>query len=74
MGAHIMPEGWHNWNRKEAESTSFYAEYNCKGNGYKPKNRVGWSHQLKKSEAIEYTHENILSVKISDSKIHWVSN
>lgn len=74
MGAHIMPEGWHNWNRKEAESTSFYAEYNCKGNGYKPKSRVGWSHQLKKSEAIEYTHENILSVKISDSKIHWVSN
>lgn len=74
MGAHIKPEGWHNWNKKEAESTSFYAEHNCTGNGYKPKSRVGWSHQLKKPEAIEYTPENILGVNISDSIILWISN
>lgn len=33
MGKHIAPEGWHNWNKKEAEKTVFYAEYNSRGAG-----------------------------------------
>lgn len=60
MGAHIKAEGWHNWSNKEAESTTFYAEYNCIGEGYKPESRVYWAHKLKKSEAKKYTKENIL--------------
>lgn len=68
MGAHIKPEGWHNWNKKEAESTTFFAEYNCIGEGNKPKSRVGWSHQLKKNEARKYIIENILKSNKENSK------
>ncbi|MFD0836748.1 pectinesterase family protein [Mariniflexile aquimaris] len=71
MGDHIKPEGWHNWSNKEAETSAFYAEYNCKGEGFKPKNRVPWSHQLKKSEAKKYTIERILENQSGNSKIKW---
>ena len=74
MGNHIKPEGWHNWSNKEAESTTFYAEYNCKGEGFQPENRVGWSHQLSNSEAKKYTIENILNIKSEDSVLTWISN
>lgn len=60
MGAHIKPEGWHNWNKPEAEKNAFYAEYNCSGKGYTPNKRVGWSHQLTKQEAKKYTPEQCL--------------
>ncbi|SDM29754.1 pectinesterase [Catalinimonas alkaloidigena] len=59
MGPHIKPEGWHNWNKPEAEQTSFYAEYNSKGPGAAPKKRVRWSHQLTPPEAQAYTLSNI---------------
>jgi pectinesterase len=62
MGKHIKPEGWSNWSKPEAESTSFYAEYNCTGEGFLPQKRVLWSHQLKKSEAKKYTLQTILGV------------
>lgn len=29
----IRPEGWHNWGKKERESTCFYAEIQCSGPG-----------------------------------------
>lgn len=57
---HILPEGWENWNKKEAEKTSFYAEFNNSGSGSELKNRVKWSHQLSKKEAKLYTKENVL--------------
>ncbi len=60
LGKHIKPEGWHNWSNKEAEKLAFYAEYQGTGEGYKPEARVGWSHQLKASEAKKYTLETIL--------------
>ena len=69
MGSHIKPEGWHNWSNKEAEVTTFYAEYNCNGSGFKPKSRVGWSHQLKKGDAKKYTIENVLK-----SNTKWYQN
>lgn len=46
MGSHIRPEGWHNWNKKEAEQTVFYAEYRSFGPGAAPEKRVAFSHQL----------------------------
>lgn len=63
MGAHIVPEGWHNWKKPEAEKTTFYAEYNSRGPGANPGKRVGWAKQLTKKEAKKYTVKNILSGK-----------
>ncbi|MFH6942911.1 pectate lyase [Flavobacterium sp. FlaQc-50] len=70
MANHIRPEGWQNWSKPEAEKKAFYAEYNCKGEGYQPDKRVPWSHQLSKKEAEKYTIENILQ----DTIPNWFSN
>ncbi len=69
MDKHIRTEGWENWSKPEAEKNAFYAEYNCKGEGFQPKKRVSWSHQLTKKEAEKYTTENILK----DSIANWFS-
>ena len=61
MGPHIKPEGWHNWNKPEAEQTSFYAEYKSKGPGAKAGKRVKWSHQLNKKQLDDYTLEKIFN-------------
>ena len=74
LGSHIKVEGWHNWNKPEAEKTAFYAEFENTGKGFNPKSRVGWSHQLKKSEAKKYTIENILGSKQKDSIEQWYLN
>lgn len=47
LGKHILPEGWHNWGKKEAEKTVFYAEYQSTGEGAHPDARAPFSHQLK---------------------------
>lgn len=47
LGKHILPEGWHNWGKKEAEKTVFYAEYQSTGEGAHPAARAPFSHQLK---------------------------
>ncbi|MRX69426.1 pectinesterase [Flavobacterium resistens] len=60
LGRHIKSEGWENWSKPEAEKNTFYAEYNCSGEGFQPTKRVSWSHQLKKNEAEKYTLETIL--------------
>lgn len=54
MGSHILPAGWHNWNKPEAEKTVFYAEFENTGPGYTPNKRVKWSHHLKQQEAQYY--------------------
>lgn len=59
LGSHILPEGWHNWNKPEAEHTAFYAEFNSKGDGALPQSRVGWSHQLSADEVTSYTPAEI---------------
>jgi len=69
MDKHIRTEGWENWSKPEAKKNAFYAEYNCKGEGFQPKKRVLWSHQLTKKEAEKYTTENILK----DSIPNWFS-
>lgn len=61
----IKPEGWHNWNKPDAEKTTFYAEFNSKGSGSEISKRVSWSHQLTKEERKKYTTENILKGKDS---------
>lgn len=60
MGKHVKKEGWHNWNKPDAEKTAFYAEYNSSGPGASAKQRVNWSHQLSKSGIDNYSLEKIL--------------
>ncbi|MDR8393335.1 pectinesterase family protein [Aliifodinibius sp. S!AR15-10] len=55
----IKPEGWHNWGEPEREETVLYAEYDNKGPGYQPSERVSWSQQLTEEKAAKYTLENI---------------
>jgi len=59
----IKTEGWHNWNKPDAEKTTFYGEFNSTGNGANASKRVSWSHQLTKEESKKYTAKNILSGK-----------
>lgn len=67
LGAHILPEGWHNWDHPEREKTSFYAEYQSSGSGSAPEKRIGWSHQLTKEEVDNYT-----PAKIFQEESSWV--
>lgn len=59
LGDHILPEGWHNWDKPYAEKTTFYAEYGNKGPGAAGK-RVKWSYVLKEKDLKDYTPENVL--------------
>jgi pectinesterase len=47
LGKHILPEGWNNWNKKDAEKTVTYAEYQSTGDGASPATRAKFSKQLK---------------------------
>lgn len=60
LGSMIKPEGWHNWDKPEAEKNAFFAEYKNTGDGASIDQRVNWSHQLTDEEALLYTPENIL--------------
>lgn len=51
MGAHIRPEGWHDWNKPHARKSSFYAEYGSTGPGAAISGRVRWAHALTGKEA-----------------------
>jgi len=59
MGEHIKPEGWHNWDKPDAEKTAYYAEYQSKGSGAESVDRVSWSHQLSKEDIDNYTLKKI---------------
>ncbi|HYF67458.1 MAG TPA: pectinesterase family protein [Ohtaekwangia sp.] len=60
MGEQIRAEGWHNWNKRDAESTTFYAEFGSTGSGANNTSRVKWSHILTAEEAAHYTREHVL--------------
>jgi pectinesterase len=62
LGAHVKQEGWHNWNKVEAETTVNYAEYRSAGPGAgRADVRVPWSHILTEEEAAEYALSLVLS-------------
>ncbi len=78
LGSHILPEGWHNWNKIYAEKTTFYAESGCTGPGADTKDRVGWSHPLTKHDLLDYTPANVLDTGLYEEdkdgqtvKISW---
>lgn len=59
MGNHILPQGWHNWNRPEAEATIFYAEGKNSGPGSGLSERIPWAKTLSAEEIKNYSVENI---------------
>ena len=59
MSKVIRPEGWHNWNKPEAEKTAFYAEHQNTGPGADLGQRVDWAHQLSPAEAGKYELKQI---------------
>ncbi|MCW3106868.1 MAG: Pectinesterase, partial [Segetibacter sp.] len=61
LGNHIKPGGWNNWRKESNEKTAYFAEYQNKGEGAKPMERVSWSHQLTGEEAKQYTLANIFN-------------
>ena len=63
LGNHIRPEGWHNWNKPEAEKTARYFEYQSTGPGANPESRVSWSHQLSQIQADSLTIGTVLKGK-----------
>ncbi len=61
LGSAIAPEGWHNWSKKQAETTAFFAEYNNRGVGATTNNRVIWAKQLTRKQATKYQLHNVLT-------------
>jgi pectinesterase len=64
LGRHIRPEGWHHW-EKQREQTARYLEYNNRGEGAQPQQRVSWSRQLTKKEAATITPEKVFALQDS---------
>jgi pectinesterase len=60
----VRPQGWQTWPNKETgadgSATAFYAEYNSKGAGAQPKQRVAWSKQLNSNIADRFTASEVL--------------
>ena len=60
----ICPEVWHHW-EQHREQTARYFEYNNRGEGANPANRVGWSRQLTKKEAQQITLDRVFQISSS---------
>jgi pectinesterase len=67
LGNHILPEGWHDWEKPgkpDTKKNSYYAEYENFGPGAAgKKERVKWSRQLTAKQAAEYTFEKVMYQK-----------
>ena len=61
LGEHIKDEGFHDWNKKEAHETMFFAECNNFGPGANPKKRESFVKQLTEEEVKEYTLEKVFA-------------
>jgi len=76
MSEVVRPEGWHNWNKPQAEQTTFYAEYGSTGPGALPATRVRWAKTLTPAEAAALTPAAVLGEFVSreaaDTKPHLV--
>jgi pectinesterase len=60
LGEFIKPAGWDFWGKESNKETAFYAEYKNKGKGFKPNERVTWSHQLSLAEMEDYAIDKVL--------------
>jgi pectinesterase len=64
MDAGVRPEGWHNWNRVEAEKTVVYAEAGSRGPGGMMEGRVPWARRLSREEGARLTPGAVLGFEI----------
>ena len=65
LGEHILPAGWHDWEKPgkpDTKANSYYAEYGSKGPGARGP-RVEWSKQLTAEQAAEYSFEKVMYQK-----------
>lgn len=60
MSSVVRAEGWHNWNKPEAERTAFYAEFGSTGAGASPSTRVRWARSLTAEQVAAFTPEKVL--------------
>ncbi len=60
MSAVVRAEGWHNWNKPDAEKTTHYAEFGSTGSGAAPGSRVPWARSLTLPEAKALTVQLVL--------------
>ncbi|HEX2860539.1 MAG TPA: pectinesterase family protein [Lacunisphaera sp.] len=60
MSAAVRPEGWHNWNKPDAERTTFYAEFGSTGPGANEAARVKWAKSLDAAQAAALTPQAVL--------------
>jgi pectinesterase len=60
MSEAVREEGWHDWNKPEAEKTTYYAEFGSTGPGANSI-RVSWAHQLTETAAALLTPEKVLA-------------
>ena len=60
MGPHIHAEGWHNWDKQDAEQSVHFAEYRSTGPGAQMEQRVSWSKVLDDDTAQSYAIELVL--------------
>jgi len=60
MSSAVRPEGWHNWNKPQAEQTTFYAEFGSTGPGANDAARVKWAKSLTAGEAAALTPAKVL--------------
>ncbi len=72
LGKHIVPEGWHDWEKEgkpDTKKNSYYAEYQSYGPGANDNARVKWAHILTDKEAAEYSLANVMYQK--QDRIPW---
>lgn len=60
MSAAVQPAGWHNWNKPEAERTTFYAEFGSTGPGANDAARAKWAKPLTAADAAALTPAAVL--------------
>ncbi len=64
LGAHILKEGWHDWEKPgkpDTKKNSYYAEWGSTGPGAaSAEERVKWSHRLKKRDLDKYSFEKVM--------------
>jgi len=68
MGEHIKKEGWHDWDKKVAQKSVYFGEYNTLGQCMQE--RVQWAKKMTLAEIKKYTIENILCGKDRWDPLH----
>lgn len=60
LGEHICHEGWHNWNKLDAQETCFYGEYGNYGPSALMINRPDWIQRIDEEASKHYIKARVL--------------